>query len=260
MAAPLRTSLPLSECVESAYNVVSVFISLDLQTIRCLPTIFLIRVVHAIVFLVNFNNGTGLNQIPKFKFPSRNDSRVEYQLDDMIEIMATWGSDWPACRLIQILTRLRRQLRNNHNKPGTTCGSSSRNLCNSHGDQDTQSSTPTIPEVRTPLPYQGLPQQALNFKPTELSVPESTSNGDPTSWDTLPEQVPPDKRTISPPFGHAGMWKAQQPQQHGLLPEESFSSEGIPLMAVFADNRNTSDLTETDFLSSLLPMGELLTP
>ena len=236
MAAPLRTSLPLSECVESAYNVVSVFISLDLQTIRCLPTIFLIRVVHAIVFLVNFNIGTGLNQIPKFKFPSRNDSRVEHQLDEMIEIMATWGSDWPACRLIQILTRLRRQLRNNQNKPGTTGGSSSRNLCNSHGDQDTQSSTPTIPEVRTPLPYQGLAQHALTFKPAELSVQESTSYGDPTSWDTLPEQVPSDKRTISPPFGHSYIWKAQQPQQHGLLPEESFSSEGIPPMAVFADN------------------------
>ena len=238
MAAPLRTSLPLSECVESALNVVSVFTSLDLQTIRCLPTIFLIRVIHAIIFLVNFNVGTSLNQIPKYKSPSRNDSRVEHQLDDMIEIMASWGSDWPACRLIQILTRLRRQLRNGQNKPGTTCGSSSRNSCNSQEDQDTQSSTPTIPEVPTPLPYQGLAQQAPNFKPAEFSVlEESMSYGDPTFWTTFPEQDPPDKRTISPsPFGHSYMWKAQQPQQHGLLPEENFSSEGMPPMAVFADN------------------------
>ena len=236
MVAPLKTSLPLSECVDSAYNVVSVFISLDLQTIRCLPTIFLIRVVHAIVFLVNFNIGTGLNQTPNFKLPSRYDSRVEHQLDDMIEIMAAWGSDWPACRLIQILTRLRRQLRNHQNKLGTSCGSSSRNLCNSHGDQGTQSSTPTIPEVPTPLPYQGLAQQTLSFKPAELSVHESTSYGDPTSWNSLPEQVPPDKTTVSPPFGQSYMWKAQQPQQHGLLPEENFSSEGIQPMAVFADN------------------------
>lgn len=238
LAAPLRTSLPLSECVESAYTVVSVFTSLDLQTIRCLPTIFLIRVIHAIVFLVNFNIGTaGLNQIHKYKSPSRNDLRVEHQLDDMIEIMASWGSDWPACRLIQILTRLRRQLRNNQNKPGTTGGSSSCNSCISHEDQDTQSSTQTtISEVPTPLPYQGLGQQALNFKPAEFPVQESTSYGDPTFWDAFPEQVPPDKRTISPPFGHPYTWKAQQPQQHGLLPEENFSGEGIPPMAVFADN------------------------
>ena len=236
IAAPLRTASPLSECVESAYNVVSVFTSLDLQTIRCLPTIFLIRVIHAIVFLVNFNIGTSLKQIPKYMSPSRNDSRVEHQLDDMIEIMASWGSDWPACRLIQILTRLRRQLRNNQNKLGTTCGSSSRNSCNSHEDQDTQSSTPTIPEVPTPLPYQGLGQQPLSFKPAEFSIQESTSYGDPTFWDTFPEQVSPDKRTMSPHFSHSSMWKAQQPQQHGLLPEESFSGEGIPPMAVFADN------------------------
>ena len=257
VAAPLRTSLPLSECVESAYNVVSVFTSLDLQTIRCLPTIFLIRVIHAIVFLVNFDTGTGLNQIPRYTSPSRNDSRVEHQLDDMIEIMASWGSDWPACRLIQILTRLRRQLRNNQNKPGTTCGSSSRNSCNSYEGQDTQSSTLTVPEVPTPLPYQGLAQQALNFKPAEFSVQESTSYGDHTFWDTFPELVPPDKRTILPPFDHSYMWKAQEPQQDGLLLEENFSSEGIPPMAVF-ETGNTSDLT--DFLSPLLPMGELPTP
>lgn len=223
-AAPPRTTLPISECIESAYNVVCVFTSLDLQTIRCMPTMFFIRVIHAMIFLVKYNAGTSLMQISVCNSPSKEDLRVEHQLDDMVEIMANWGSGWPACRLVQVLTTLRRQLRDNQNKVSATCDSSSRISCTSY-DDETQSSNPPFPEPPTPFRYQSLSQQDLNFRPADLSLQEGPSYGDPSFWEAFPQ---------SP--SHSYAWKALQPQPQATLSEENLSSEFIPPTGLFTDS------------------------
>ena len=267
-AASSRTSLPISECIESAYSVVSVFTSLDLPTIRCMPIIFLIRVIHAIIFLVKSNDGTNLVHIPRCTSLSKEDLRIEHQLDEMIEIMANWGSYWPACRLVQVLTTLRGQLRDNQNKMTATCDSSSRDSGASHEDQETQSSSPTFPEPPTPLRYQNIAQQEVNLRSVDFSAHEGPSYGDPSSWEALPQ-----------PSSHSYTWKAQQPQPqlHAILPEEKFSSEYITPTGLFADNSqhelllfsnkvdanttgtgNTSSLS--DYIDPLLSMEDILTP
>ena len=267
-AAPLKTSLPVTECIESAYSVVSVFTSLDLPTIRCMPIIFLIRVIHAIIFLVKSNDGTRLIHIPRRTSPSKGDLRVEHQLDEMIEIMANWGSDWPACRLVQVLTTLRRQLRDNQNKVTATCDPSSRDSCASHEDQETQSSSPTFPQPSTPLRYQSIAQQDNNLRSADFSAHEGPSYGDPSSWEAFPQ-----------PSSHSYSWKAEQPQPqpHAILSEANFSSEYIPPTGLFAENSqhelqsfsnkmdanttgtgNTSNLS--DYMDPLLSMEDILTP
>ena len=232
-----------------------------------MPTIFFIRVIHAIIFLVKSKVGTSLVQISACKSPSKEDLRVEDQLDDMIEIMANWGSDWPAYRLIQVLTTLRRQLRDNQDKVAATCDSSSRNSCTSH-EEETQSSSPTFPEPPTPSRYQSLAQQDLNLRPADFSVQEGPSYGDPSFWEAFPQS-----------FGHSYAWKAQQPQPQpqAILPEESFSSEFLSPIGLFTDNSqhelhsvsnkdgantigtaNTSDLR--DYMNPLLSMEDISTP
>lgn len=193
---------------------------------------------------------------------------MEHQLDDMIEIMASWGSDWPASRMIQVLTTLRRQLRDNQNKVAATCDSLSRDSSTSHEDQETQQPSPTFPEPPTPLRYQSFAQQDLNLKPADFSVQEGPSYGDPSFWQAFPQ-----------PFSHSYTWKAQQPQRQpqAMLSEEDFSSEYIPPTGLLTDNSqhelhsvlnkngantlgtgNTSNLT--DYMNPLLSMEDLLTP
>ena len=232
-----------------------------------MPTIFFTRVTHAVIFLVKSNVGTSLMQISACKSPSKEDLRVEHQLDDMIEIMANWGSDWPACRLIQVLTTLRRQLRDNQNKVAATCDSSSRNSCTSHQDE-TQSSSPTFPEPPTPFRYLSLAQQDLNLRPPDFSVQEGPSYGDSSFWEALPQSL-----------SHSYAWKAQQPQlqPQATLSEENFSSEFIPPTGLFTDNSqhelhsvlykngaNTRDTANTsnlrDYIDPLLSMENILTP
>ena len=233
-----------------------------------MPIIFLIRVIHAIIFLVKSNDGTSLIHIPRCTSPSKEDLRMEHQLDEMIEIMANWGSDWPACRLVQVLTTLRRQLRDNQNKMTATCDSSPRDSGASHEDQDTQSSSPTFPEPPTPLRYQSTAQQEISFRSADFSVQEGPSYGDPSSWEAFPQ-----------PSSHSYTWKAQQPQPqpHAILSEENFSSEYIPPTGLFADNSqhelhpfsnrmdanttgtgNTSNIS--DYMDPLLSMEDILTP
>lgn len=195
-----------------------------------MPTICFIRVIYAIVFLVKSNVGTSLLQIPRCKSPSKEDLRVEQKLDDMIEIMANWGADWPACRLIQVLTTLRRQLRDNQNKVAATCDSSSRHSSTSHEDQETHSSSPTFPEPATPLRYQSLAQQDFNLKPADFPGQEDPSYGDPSFWGNPFPQL----------FSHSYTWKAQQPQPQpqpqAILSEESYSSGYTPPNGLFTDS------------------------
>ena len=122
------------------------------------------------IFLVKSNVSTSLIQIPRYKSPGNEDSSVEHRLNDMLEIMANWGSEWPACRLIQVLTTLRRQLRDNENKVAATCDSSCRDSCTEDQDQETLSSSPTFPEPPTPFRYRSLAQQDLYLRPTDFSV------------------------------------------------------------------------------------------
>lgn len=247
-AAPFRrragtaeTAVVMSECVHSAFTVISVFASLDHPQIRCMPAIFLIRVLHAMVFLVKFSCGTSLDQIPVCKSSNREDARVERQLDDMIEIMASWGSDWPACRLIQICISLRRQMRNKSESSKLVCDSSPCSLCTSHEDRDTEPSSSNFAEPPTQSPYRrGVQDEAFSFKEAVSPVADSTSYADSSFWDDFLEQVPASKRPISPLLSPLTVWKAQQPpppqQQYTLFSETDISSEWITPTGLFGNN------------------------
>ena len=234
---PGRPFTPSSSCVEAAHSIISVFTSLDLVNIRGMPTIFLVRVIHATMFLVKFSSEISSYQSNRSNSPRRDDSKVEQQLDDLIEIMASWGLDWPACRLIQILIRLRKQLRENKTKlPSSPRGSSSPNSTTSQADQDTtQSSTPSFPELPTPSLYQDFPQQPLNLPLADFSIPNDTLYGDPVFWDAIClDQTPQSKQPILPAPSHIPLWQMleSQPQQQAFSPDGSLPS-GYPQSTEF---------------------------
>lgn len=231
-AAPFRhragraeAAVVMSECVHSAFTVISCFASLDHQQVRCMPAIFLIRVLHAMVFLIKFSCGTCLDQSPACKSFDRENARVERQLDTMIEIMASWGSAWPARRLIQICISLRRQLRDKSENSKVACDSAPCSLCSSHEDRDIELSNSNSSEPPTQSPYQRGLQEAFSFEETVCPIPDGTSFADSSFWDDFLEQVPASKTPVSPIFSPSIVWKAQQPQQYTLFSEADISND-----------------------------------
>lgn len=235
-AAPAKATVLISECVHSASSVISVFSSLDHQHIRRMPALFLVRVLHAMIFLVKSSCDTGLDQIPVCKSSNGEDAKVERQLDDMMEIMASWGSDWPASKLIQICISLRRQLRNKSDKPKVVCGSSPCSLCTSYEDRDTEPASSNFPEPPSPAPYPRFAQEAFSFKEAVSPPSNGTSYADSSFWDDFLEQVPAPRRSVSPLFSHSNIWKAQQPQQYTFLSGADISSEWITPTGLSWDN------------------------
>ena len=268
-AAPSSKFSPVSECVEAAHEIISIFTSLDLRDIRGMPTIFLIRVVHAMIFLVKSIGANGSKGV------GQDDAKIEHQLDDMIEVMATWGSDWPACRLIQILIRLRRQLRDNKSNTPIASASSSRNSCPPQEGQETESSTPTFPDLPTPSPYQHLAPQSFEFKPEDFAAPDDTLYGDPNFWDTFLEQVPQPNKPMSPDYGNHFLWKALQPQaqQNPFSSEDAFGNGCPPAMDMFSSDNSKQEVSShiakltdrttgnssnlNDFTNQLLPVSDM---
>lgn len=199
------------------------------------------------IFLVRFGGCTKLGGPHRSTTSNSEDTKVEHQLDDMIEIMASWGSDWPACRLIQILIRLRKQLREKKSKTSATPAPLSRNSPTFQEGDDTQSSTPTFPELPTPSPLQSLPQQSYDFRPSNFPAPDDTTYGDLDFWDTFLEQGPQSKNPMSPGQGYTSLWNALQPQQqqqhYPLFSEDTLSHESAPATGLFSDNGQPECLT-----------------
>lgn len=92
------------ECLRSAQAVIATFNASSVQNIGALPTIILIRVVHAVVLMVQ-----SYNEVTERGGPLS--PEIDGLFDDMIDRLALWGIEWPACKLIRVLTKLRRQLR-----------------------------------------------------------------------------------------------------------------------------------------------------
>ncbi|KAI9743548.1 MAG: hypothetical protein M1818_002862 [Claussenomyces sp. TS43310] len=226
-------------CRESAHTVISIFTSLDLRDIRAMPTIFLIRVIHAITVLVTCGVSTDSDCDSGSTSPGSEYSRVEHQLDDMIDLMATWGSDWPACKLIRILIKLRRRLRQNQDKSTATSGSSSQGSCNLEEDRETRSPMAVV-DLSTPLPYHGMAQQPLQFGLEDFILPESMSYSDPGFWDDFIEMAPQDKMPMPMPMpfdsSTADLWASQPSAQQAMLSNEDWQGENVVAMELFANS------------------------
>jgi hypothetical protein len=203
-----NTSLISSpEYLDSAYNVISIFTSLDLLDIRAMPTIFLIRVIHAITVPVkcSISNLSASSWLPSNTCSptpfsqSKSLSRVEHQLDSMMSTIGTWGSDWPASKLMQILANLRKRLHDHQDKTTLTATSNASSR-NDHEytfeDEDMQLSAAFL-DLSTPMEFDGLTGQQMQFGFDDFATQEGETEvfGDTAAafWDDFVNLVPRDQ-------------------------------------------------------------------
>jgi hypothetical protein len=115
-------SVLLSESIKPALQVISIFTSLDTRAIQAMPTMFLIRILHAITFLVHFSTSTERNGSYGSDTLEIDVGRIQTVLNEMIDIMTNSCSDWPTVKLAQVLTLLRNKLQQNPIKSGLESG------------------------------------------------------------------------------------------------------------------------------------------
>lgn len=219
-------SSSISECLKSAHSVISIFTSLDFCDIRALPTIFLVRVIHAITILVKSSVSKDLDCGSGSKAPKGDYARID-QLDDLIEVMASWGSDWPGCKLIKILIKLRKWMQNEDN-PVATSGLSRQTGYNSAEDQDTESSTPAFTNLSTSLSYQNHAQQTSPFGPVDFAAHENTAYNGPGFWGNFSDLLSQYDKPVHLDSSNTGLWGVQQSQQLAAIWGDMTSDNGFP--------------------------------
>ncbi|KAI9925897.1 hypothetical protein MW887_005703 [Aspergillus wentii] len=112
--APCLFSSPeqsLMECLESAHNVISAFTLLPQRDIQVLPTVVLLRVIHATVVLVKIIISVSKSCSIGCHATRTQEMRVDHALDEMILTMTGCQPAWPATKWTRILLGLRRRLR-----------------------------------------------------------------------------------------------------------------------------------------------------
>lgn len=222
----LKQSFFISECIKSAHSIISVFTSLDFRDIRALPTIFLVRVIHAVTILIKSGVSKDLDRSFIDTSPETEYARIDYQLDDMIEVMTSWGSDWPACKIIGILIMLRKWLREREDKAATTSDSSRQFTYNSAEDQGTESSPPAFTNLSTPLSYQNHAQQTSPFGFVDLAAHETTFNA-PGFWDNFPDLISQFDKPTEVDSINSDLWGVQQTQQLAAIWKEDMTSDSV---------------------------------
>lgn len=149
----------------------------------------------------------------------------------MIEVMACWGSYRPACRLIQILVRLRRQLPKHHDKAIATFGSVSHDSRSRPEVQDNPSLSSTIQTPLTPLSYQSLALQPFQVKPADFAAQADMFDDELNIWDYLFEQSSRVKSPTTQAYNLTCSWKPEQPrlqqQQNSVLLNSIIFRQGM---------------------------------
>lgn len=118
---PSRVDSDPTDMLDSAQKVASIFISFSEQYIPAIPTIFFIRLIHSIVVLTQHSGSSRVDSPRRdstmdfltngFEDDATTTLEVENLIDDLIDKMANGSAYWPSHKVIQVLNRLRRQLR-----------------------------------------------------------------------------------------------------------------------------------------------------
>ncbi|EAW22304.1 Zn(II)2Cys6 transcription factor [Aspergillus fischeri NRRL 181] len=96
----------ITEFMETIDNIFRVFTSLDMSTIRVLPTVYLIRTIYTFIILVKL-------YFAAVKLPAQdavlqvNQLKVSERLNRVIQMTAGWGPLWPATKLTTVFIRMR---------------------------------------------------------------------------------------------------------------------------------------------------------
>ncbi|GFF46782.1 hypothetical protein IFM61606_02648 [Aspergillus udagawae] len=96
----------ITEFMETIDNIFRVFTSLDMSTIRALPTVYLIRIIYTFIILVKLYFAAA--KLPTQDAVLQVDQlKVSERLNRVIQMTAGWGPLWPATKLTTVFIRMR---------------------------------------------------------------------------------------------------------------------------------------------------------
>ncbi|KAK3310699.1 uncharacterized protein B0T15DRAFT_426320 [Chaetomium strumarium] len=177
---PLAHVRALSACTKAIDGIFEVFLSLDVQTIRCLPVFNFVRVAYAVVVLIKMYFAASSPKSELGKYIPKDDMKVEQHLEDLLEkFRATADKDRsrPAGKFLVVLVMIRTWF---HKQKQSQSGGSNQGS----GAAATDTQLPPFPfpgsgerDTPTPVPQQRPQQQDYSTStPLQLLSEIATHN------------------------------------------------------------------------------------
>jgi hypothetical protein len=244
---PLAHIKALSACSKAINGIFDVFLSLDVQTIRCLPAFNFVRVAYAVVVLIKMYFAASSPKSEIGKYIPKDDLRVEQHLEDLLEkFRATADQDRsrPAGKFLVVLVMIRTWF---HTQKQRQNGGSSQGTSETQlppfpfpGSQERETPTP-VPQQRpqqqdysASTPLQLLSEIATNNSAASNSRPSTGADFTQTVPSTSPWLSKPSSYAYDPVTNTTGpvSQPQPQPQQQSTTVTEATSS-GAPDQAAF---------------------------
>lgn len=187
----------LTTCMRSVHEVFEAFLSMDVQQLRCLPTLFFVRNSYAAVALIKMYTAVSAKGSKYGSIISNEDLRVDYYLDRLIDRLAR-TAEGGMCKVAQKFSIIFNMLKQWHTR---------------RTDPNSNSSNP-VSRQRTPLNAQLPPSSAMQNTQQFQSGAPRDAGGPLLNWQAQPQ--PPHHRSSinqGPPPPQQQQHPSQQQQQ-----------------------------------------------
>jgi hypothetical protein len=99
------------DCTTAAQNLLDTFLSLDISSIRTLPTSYSIRLIHATIVLIKLHFAATRLTDPADTVIKTQSIQMNHYLARLMQKFSGWGILWPFCKLANKLRELREMVR-----------------------------------------------------------------------------------------------------------------------------------------------------
>lgn len=166
------------DCTTAAHNLLDTFLSLDISSIRTLPTAYSIQLTHATIVLVNLHFAAARLINPADAVLKTLNIRTDHYLARLMQKFSGWGTMWPMQRLAKKLRELKEMVRHcdNNAMPSELAWLNVWTLEEAPLD--------TNPHDTTLAEQQQDPEQAHSTEIGETAI-LSVPNGDDLIWQSL---------------------------------------------------------------------------
>ncbi|KAK3996450.1 putative fungal-specific transcription protein [Cladorrhinum sp. PSN332] len=164
----------LSACLIAIDGIFEVYLSLDINTIRCLPVFNFVRVAYAVVVLIKLYFAASSPQSELGKVINKDNMKVEQHLEGLLEKFRATAADdrsRPAAKFLVVLVMLRswfqKQKQDQGGKDEITPSSGSYPPSRQGGEKESKTQTPTLAPSSQPRP----PSQGYNVATSMATTP-----------------------------------------------------------------------------------------
>jgi hypothetical protein len=265
----------LSACLTAIDGIFEVFLTLDVQTIRCLPVFNFVRVAYAVVVLIKLYFAASSPKSELGKVINKENMKVEHYLDSLLEKFRATAADdrsRPAVKFLVVLVMIRSWFHKqkqsvNGGANATTLPSYSSQGCGERGSATPAPQPPPQPDypATASTPLQLLSEVATH---NSAATPTPATGGSRPSTDA---GLLPTSTATSVPAAAQGpsSWLNRQPlmydaaapttpasqQQQATTPAETPAANAAPFMVGVTPQQNpmASNLGPAPWLNSVFP-------